>query len=96
VAAVLEAADASRLTQLGRRYVAVNIADGSQWVLLIRQGDREKAVYFDNHFPEPIRRFGRRVDEVIGETVGPGLRWRRAPTAGAGSHDRELWDAIRR
>lgn len=95
VAAVLEAANNNRLTELHRAYYA-QVWDGTQWVLLIRQGDREKAVYFDDHFPEPIRRFSRRLDEVIGETVGPGLRWRRVPPWSARSHDRELWDAIRR
>lgn len=96
MAAVLHAAESNHLTGLARSYTAVNVRDGTQWVLVIRQGDREKAVYFDNHFPEPVRRFGRRLDEVIGETVGPGPRWRRVPPWSAGDHDRELWDAIRR
>jgi len=53
VAQVLEAVEANRLLELDKAYHA-DLKDGTQWVLWVRQGEQEKAVYFDNHFPDQI------------------------------------------
>ncbi|MDA0814027.1 MAG: hypothetical protein O3C21_16755 [Verrucomicrobia bacterium] len=31
-----------------------DVADGNQWVLAVTQGERQKAIYFNNHFPKSI------------------------------------------
>jgi hypothetical protein len=95
VTGILEAVGANRLVELDRLYHA-DVFDGTQWVLCIRQGDREKTVYFDNHFPEPILRFATRLDEILVASADPNLRWRRVWGIDYRKHDRDLWDSIRR
>ena len=94
VAGVLGAAEANGLPGLSRAYHA-DVADGTQWVLRVRQGEREKAVYFDNHFPDPIVRFADRLDEILAGSVGPDLKWQAVPAAWSRDHERELWESIR-
>jgi hypothetical protein len=95
VAKVLEVIASDSLLALDKAYHA-DVHDGTQWVLWIRQGEREKAVYFDNHFPDPIIRFARRLDEIVAETVGPAIKWRAVPVARSRDHERELWDSLKR
>jgi hypothetical protein len=95
VAKVLAAVESNRLLELDKAYHA-NVADGTQWVLWVRQGDREKSVYFDNHFPERIVRFAEQLDQVVSGSVGPGLRWRAVPSVEDRDHERELWESLRR
>jgi hypothetical protein len=95
VAKVLEAVEANRLLELDKEYRA-NVNDGEQWVLWVQQGDREKAVYFDNHFPDAIVRFAEQFDAIVSGSVGPDLRWRAVPSIQSGDHQRELWESIRR
>jgi hypothetical protein len=92
VAEVLLAVEANRLLELDRKYMA-EAFDGIQWLLWIRQGEREKSVYFDNHFPDQIVRFVERLEEIISDTVGAHLRW--LPIAGR-DHDRDLWNSSKR
>ena len=73
-----------------------NVADGTQWVLWIRQGDRERASYFNNHFPGPIVRFARELDEIIAQSVGPKLRWERVLPWNSREHEKELWKSTER
>jgi hypothetical protein len=95
VAEVLESVKANRLMELDKAYHAA-VCDGTQWVLWIRQGEREKAVYFDNHFPTPIVRFAERFDAIVSGSVGPALRWQAVPSARVRDHERELWESIKR
>jgi hypothetical protein len=95
VAKVLEAVEAHRLLELNKAYHAA-VADGTQWVLWVRQGEREKSVYFNNHFPDPIVRFAGRLDKILSASAGPKLRWRPVPHADSRNHARELWDSIKR
>lgn len=94
-AKVAEAVEANQLLGLEKAYHA-DVYDGTQWVLRVRQGSSEKAVYFDNHFPEAILRFAERLDEIITNSVGPTLRWREVPYWSSGDHQRGLWESIRR
>jgi len=95
VAKVLEAIASDRLLTLDKASHAA-VYDGTQWVLWVRQGEREKVVYFDNHFPDPIVRFSGRLDEIVAGSVGPGLKWRAVPLARSRDHERELWESIKR
>ena len=94
VAQVLATVEANGLLGLDKAYHA-DVCDGTQWVLWARQGDREKAVYLDNHFPDPIVRFAERFDAVVSAFVGPGLQWRAVPSAWIRDHERDLWDSIK-
>jgi hypothetical protein len=92
VAKVLAAVDENGLMNLEKMYHA-DVADGTQWVFWIRQGDREKSVYFNNHFPTSIVRFAEQLDDIVGNSVQPKLVWKK--TDGR-DHEKEIWDSIRR
>lgn len=93
VVKVLEAVESHRLLELDKEYHA-DVHDGTQWVLWVRQGDRQKTVYFNNHFPDAILRFAESYDEIIAGTIGPGLQWRAVPRARGRDHERPLWASI--
>jgi hypothetical protein len=85
---VLQAVEDNHLLGLHRAYHA-NVADGAQWVLWIKQGDEEKSVSFNNHFPKEIVRFANSLDAILSESGSGSLTWypdRR------GDHAKELWD----
>jgi hypothetical protein len=89
--AIAEAVIRRGLFRLANAYHAP-IHDGTQWVLWIRQGEREKAVYFDNSFPRAIRAFADDLDRILSPAGYDQLRWKRT---NARTHDDELWKAIR-
>lgn len=95
VTKVLESVESNRLLGLDRAFHA-DVHDGTQWVLWVQQGDREKSVYFDNHFPRPIVQFAAQLDVIVARSVGPSLRWRAVPTAQSRDHERALWESLRR
>jgi hypothetical protein len=53
------------LCDLGKRYRDPMIADGTQWIFLLRQNGRQKVVFFDNYFPRSIRRFSSVINDVL-------------------------------
>lgn len=71
------------------------IADGTQWVLTVAQGDRHKAIYFDNHFPQPVLRFASIIDTELRAAGESTLRWKSVPKARWGDHDAQLWGSIK-
>jgi len=95
MAKLLEAVDAERLMDLERAYHAA-VMDGTQWVLWIKQGEREKSVYFNNHFPRPIIRFAERLDALLLESPPDELTWTAVPASESMLHHRDLWMSIRR
>jgi hypothetical protein len=92
LAKVLAAVESNCLTHLHRSYADTNIADGTQWVLWIKQGDREKSVYFDNYFPRAIKRFAKQLDEILWPHSQVAT-WQAADFNRVGQ---ELWDSIKR
>jgi hypothetical protein len=102
VAEVLAAVEENHLLNLHRVYSAsaadggVVVVDGNQWVLWIRQGGREKTVYCDNHFPDPIVRFAERLDAILSASTRGKLRWRPVPDRESNDHELDLWDSIKR
>jgi hypothetical protein len=72
------------------------VADGTQWVLWLKQGQQEKAVYFDNHFPDEVLRFADDLDLALAESGLEMEAWRGIGDAVAREHQRDLWDTIRR
>lgn len=95
-AAVLAAVADTRVLGLGREYHDPSIHDGTQWVLCVRQGGRERAVYCNNRFPPAVVRFAGRLDAVLAAHGLAAAEWTRVHAAEAGRHDRELWDSIHR
>jgi hypothetical protein len=95
VGEVLKLIESNRLMRLHKAYHE-DIADGTQWVLWIKQGEREKSVYFNNSFPSAITRFAEQLDAIL---VRAGLNkasWQPVPERESRQHEKELWDSIKR
>jgi hypothetical protein len=92
--AVLQAIADCQLLKLHKTYSA-NIADGTQWVLWIKQSDKEKSVYFDNHFPKEICDFAKRLDEILHQGGRTHVQWRKVPASKERLHEKQLWESIR-
>lgn len=96
LAEVLKAVESNGLLDLHRAYHDTNRKDGTQWVLWIKQGDREKSVYFNNEFPRAITRFAEQLDAALSAAGLDKVVWQPVPLSETGRHDRELWDSIKR
>ncbi len=81
------------LAKLNREYRS-GAYDGTQWVLWIRQDDRERTSYFDNEFPSGIVAFSRELDEILLKAVSEKVSWENV--GAKGTHDDALWESIRR
>lgn len=88
--AVARAVAEHDLSHLNRSYLS-QIRDGTQWALWIRQGNRSKAVYFDNQFPEKIRGFARSLDEILFSAGSETLDWVRTTQ---NPYSEPLWKAL--
>jgi|SRR5579859_6489156 len=93
VARVLDDVEKNGLLELKRAYHE-DIADGTQWVLRLKQGATEKAVYFNNSFPSEITHFATDLDNVLAENA-PDMTWHRVAYLGERKHERELWESIK-
>jgi hypothetical protein len=91
IRAVARAVARHGLPRLAKEY-HTDIADGTQWVLWIRQGQRQKATYFNNNFPDSIRHFARQLDGVLRSAGYDALRWQPVKSR---DHEKELWNSIK-
>ena len=95
LAEVLQAVESNNLMRLHKAYHE-DIADGTQWVLWIKQGEQEKSVYFDNSFPRAITDFAEQLDAILTRDGSDKVTWQPVPERESGQHDRDLWDSIKR
>lgn len=95
VGKIFEAVSTCGLMRLSKEYHARNIEDGTQWILWIKQGENEKAVYFNNDFPEAITRFAETVDNVLLESGSVQVQWERFPDVEHHQHEKDLWSRIK-
>ena len=79
------------IMNLDREYHDESIADGTQWVFLVTQGDNTKTIYFNNHFPKEITDFASDLDSIL-HIDDRKLHWE---TAGSDEVSERLWDAIK-
>jgi hypothetical protein len=86
---VVAEVNAEHLTGMAKTYTST-LADGTQWVLLITQGNRRKVIYFDNHFPSGITRFSKSLDEILDKGGRQHVTWQN----GGQELDKELWNAV--
>jgi len=92
---VLNAVQNYALMHLHRTYHA-EVQDGTQWVLWIKQGEREKSVYFNSNFPRSITRFADHLDGILAATGLNSVDWQPVPPAEHRKHEQKLWDSIKR
>jgi hypothetical protein len=83
-----------RIVEMEKQYVDRDIEDGSQWILWIRQGSCEKAIYFSNLFPAEIDAFADTLDDILVQYWG-NTKWH-AVAEGREEHQKELWECIKR
>ena len=91
IRAVAQAVARHGLPRLAKEY-HTNVMDGTQWVLWIRQGQRQKATYFDNNFPASIRDFASELDGILRAAGYDALRWQHANSR---DHEKELWNSFK-
>lgn len=94
IAEVLKAVETNDLMGLHKAYHE-NVADGTQWVLWIKQGDRQKSVYFNNHFPKAITRFAKQLDSIMAGAGLDKVEWKPVPERESRQHENELWASIK-
>ena len=64
-----------RFTDMDKSYHA-NVCDGTQSILTIHQGAREKAIYFNNYFPSNLLEFVDVLETVLSEPRYTNVIWR--------------------
>jgi hypothetical protein len=95
MARVLQALEQNRVLEL-HRHRNKRKADGTQWVLWVKQGSSEKSVYCDNCFPDEILRFAEAIDVVLAQNGLAQATWRAVPGSQEHDHERKLWESIKR
>jgi hypothetical protein len=93
VADVLRSVSENGLIEMQRAYHDDAIIDGTQWVLLVKQGEAVKSIYFNNYFPRRITAFAQDVEDVLARSGLAQAEW--VPDKEAGAHQKELWDSLR-
>jgi len=96
LAEVLKAVESNDLMTLRKKYHEEDVRDGSQWVLWIKQSEREKSVYFNNNFPRRIKAFAEELDAILVRAGSNKAVWQPAPEQDPRQHERALWDSIKR
>jgi hypothetical protein len=95
LAEVHKAVESNGLMELDEAYHQ-HVVDGAQWVLWIRHGELEKAVYFNNSFPPAIKAFAQQLDAILGRAGLDKVAWQPVPQWQSRQHERELWRSIER
>jgi hypothetical protein len=78
-----------------QRAYSRGVADGTQWIVLIRVEGKSKSVYFDNKFPVRIKRFADYVDNAILKPLADPVEPIIVPTRLHGQHTKEIWASIK-
>ena len=89
--AVLSLVDECGVMDFDREYHDETVVDGTQWVLLVEQGEKMKSIYFNNHFPEKIHRFALQFDSIL-DAESKGLE---TITVEIDPISDRLWDSIK-
>lgn len=71
-----------------------DVDDGTQWVLLIKQDSKAKAVYFNNYFPKGIKKLAERLDKELAAAGLGNATWKDIPDEQSRDHEKLLWKSI--
>ena len=91
---VAELIDNFKILDLHREYHA-NVFDGTQWVIWISQGKTEKAVYFNNHFPDRVQKFAVALDQELRAVLPKEIQWIPVPKEQSREHEKAIWRSLR-
>lgn len=79
------------LPEMASEYHA-DVADGSQWEIRLIQGNAEKHIYCNNHFPEAIQDFAVAFDRIFFESQFDATEWRPLLDESELGAEQGLWD----
>lgn len=91
---ILETTEAEHIMAMSAKYHA-DVSDGSQWILWITQGSRSKSIYFDNYFPQGIRRLATVLDSELAAAGIAAMKWKGVPMKESRLHEESLWNSIK-
>ena len=72
-----------------------DVADGTQWCLLIKEEGKARSFYFDNSFPAPIQKLADFVDRTILEPFADPIEGKLVPARHHREHEKEIWASVR-
>jgi hypothetical protein len=90
VSEVLNEVESNGLMALHKAYHDDDIKDGTQWVLWIKQAEREKSIYFSNSFPRAIIAFADQLDIILARAGLDMVAWLPVPERDSSQHAKEL------
>jgi len=90
IAALADLVNTNQLTTMGQAYSDPSIADGTQWILWIQQGASEKAIYFNNSFPDQITTFASNLDALLQAAGSTAAKWTPLPKQQAADQQKAL------
>jgi hypothetical protein len=91
---VVDEVNLRQLPGMGRSYSDPGIMDGTQWILWISQGSFEKAVYFNNSFPDQITGFAGKLDVLLGSAGLSSAKASPVPRKVNEARQKALWSRI--
>jgi hypothetical protein len=86
--------NANQMTSMGRTYSIPSLADGTQWVLWIEQSGSEKAIYFNNSFPNQITAYANSLDALLQKAGLNKVKWSPVPQQSGIDQQAALWARI--
>jgi len=95
VKTLIKSLEQFQILKMSKAYHA-NVSEGTQWILLIQQGNYEKSIYFDNHFPDNIFAFSRFLDDLLVKRGFLDFTWQAIPENEPKNHENELWESLKR
>lgn len=94
VATLIGLVNTNHLTKMGRMYSNPHIHEGTQWVLWIEQSQSQKAIYFNNSFPNQIIEFRNGLDALLQKAGLATAKWTELPAPQADAQQKTLWARI--
>jgi hypothetical protein len=81
------------LLEMARAYHA-DVWDGEQWIFWVKQGGKQKSIYFNNHFPNAIQSFAGLLDSELQKADIKNAKWLKVPRKEDRRHEKEIWQSI--
>ena len=81
----------SKVADLEKEYHLEGVADGTQWVLLLQQGNHTRRIYCNNQFPDEIRSLADRLDRIVDLIPEPKFQWKDVSFEEARADQARLW-----
>ncbi|MCM8528544.1 MAG: hypothetical protein NE327_18620 [Lentisphaeraceae bacterium] len=92
---ILGLIDKFNLINLNRKYSNDSIKDGTQWAFWLQKEEGSKLIYFNNEFPEEIKKFAKSLDETLDKSGLVEAQWEDViPGKNERNHEKAIWRAL--